>query len=268
MLPVHAAQPRRRASHALAGLLMVASVVLAGCQTKTAGLGGNDLTTASTSRTEVGGSFKKTGELARQWEADRGNAKIGFAYADQLDKLGQKPNAFAVIKAVADENADKPDVQALAGRKLMAAGAFEEAAVALERTVAANPQDYQALSALGSAYDQLGRHGEARERYQKALAIKPDAVATRNNLAMSHALQGQLPEAEKMLRELMSTGGSNAARVRQNLALVVGLQGRFEEAKKIASEDLPPDQVEANLAYLQHMLSRPNTWKQLQDDKG
>ena len=108
MLPVHAAQPRRRASHALAGLLMVASVVLAGCQTKTAGLGGNDLTTASTSRTEVGGSFKKTGELARQWEADRGNAKIGFAYADQLDKLGQKPNAIAVIKAVADENAEGP----------------------------------------------------------------------------------------------------------------------------------------------------------------
>ena len=69
-----------------------------------------------------------------------------------------------------------------------------------------------------------------------------------------------------MLRELMTTTGSNAPRVRQNLALVVGLQGRFDEARKIASEDLPPDQVDANLAYLQQMLAQPNTWKQLQEN--
>jgi len=54
--------------------------------------------------------------------------------------------------------------------------------------------------------------------------------------------------------------------VRQNLALVVGLQGRFDEARSIASKDLPPDEVDANLAYLQQMLSQPNTWAQLQQD--
>ena len=58
------------------------------------------------------------------------------------------------------------------------------------------------------------------------------------------------------------------ARVRQNLALAVGLQGRFDEASRIASEDLPPDQAQANVAYLRAMLSQPNTWKQLkQADK-
>ena len=71
-----------------------------------------------------------------------------------------------------------------------------------------------------------------------------------------------------MLRELMNATGANAPRVRQNLALVVGLQGRFDEARKIASEDLPPNEVEANLAYLQQMLSQPNTWKQLQEGQG
>jgi Flp pilus assembly protein TadD len=45
--------------------------------------------------------------------------------------------------------------------------------------------------------------------------------------------------------------------VRQNLALAVGLQGRFEEARDIASRDLPPDTVEANLTYLRSMLSQP-----------
>jgi len=46
---------------------------------------------------------------------------------------------------------------------------------------------------------------------------------------------------------------------------VVGLQGRFEEASAIASKDLPPQQVEANMAYLKTMLSQPNTWQQLQE---
>ena len=58
--------------------------------------------------------------------------------------------------------------------------------------------------------------------------------------------------------------GKTQPRIRQNLALVVGLQGRFEEARQIASQDLPNDQVEANMAYLQKMLSQPNTWQKLQ----
>ena len=45
------------------------------------------------------------------------------------------------------------------------------------------------------------------------------------------------------------------ARVRQNLALVIGLQGRFNEAADIARADLPPDQADANVAYLKQMLN-------------
>jgi Flp pilus assembly protein TadD len=43
----------------------------------------------------------------------------------------------------------------------------------------------------------------------------------------------------------------------------VGLQGRFEEARDIASRDLPPDTVDANMAYLRTMLSQPDTWQKL-----
>ena len=51
--------------------------------------------------------------------------------------------------------------------------------------------------------------------------------------------------------------------LRQNLALVVGLQGRFDEAKDIASKDLPPVQVEANMTFLRNMLAQPDPWQQL-----
>jgi Flp pilus assembly protein TadD len=91
-------------------------------------------------------------------------------------------------------------------------------------------------------------------------------LPVQNNLGMSYALQGNLTQAEKTLRTALAQPNSaTEPHVRQNLALVVGLQGRFDEAKQIASADLPPDQVETNMAYLQDMLSKPNTWAQLQN---
>jgi Flp pilus assembly protein TadD len=56
--------------------------------------------------------------------------------------------------------------------------------------------------------------------------------------------------------------------VRQTLALVVGLQGHFDEAEKIASQELSPEQAEANVAYLRKMLAQQNAWNQLKKEDG
>lgn len=252
----------------LAAAVVASAVLLAGCQNKASISGGDPLTTGSISSGDQSVSFKKTEELSNAWKKNKGDPAIGIALAGNLQRMGQQQSAVQILQEVASANPANAQAQAQAGKALLAAGDPNSAGTVLERAVSLNPKDWQALSALGSAYDQQSRFSEARERYQQALAIKPDAVGVRNNLGMSYALQGKLPEAEKLLRELMNSTGSDAPRVRQNLALVVGLQGRFDEARKIASEDLPPNEVEANLAYLQQMLAQPNTWKQLQEDQG
>ena len=50
-------------------------------------------------------------------------------------------------------------------------------------------------------------------------------------------------------------------------AIALARVGRFDEARDIASRDLPPAEVEANMAYLQSMLSQPNPWKKLQAEQ-
>jgi Flp pilus assembly protein TadD len=40
------------------------------------------------------------------------------------------------------------------------------------------------------------------------------------------------------------------------LAVVVGLQGRMAEADSIAKADRPPDEAQANVAYLHRLLAR------------
>jgi Flp pilus assembly protein TadD len=42
--------------------------------------------------------------------------------------------------------------------------------------------------------------------------------------------------------------------------LVIGLQGRFDEARAILAAELPPDQVEANMAYIRSLLTQQNRW--------
>ena len=245
-------------------ILLTSAFAISACQSKTASLDSLDqLNTASTGPV----SFKKTAELGERWQGDQKNLGLGLAYADGLEKLGQTDQQLQVLAALSEQNPQNTSIQSVYGKKLIAAGRPGEAIPVLEKIAASGPGDWRILSALGSAYDQQGQYSTARDTYQKALALQPNQISVLNNIGMSYALEGNLKQAEKTLRNAMTLPeGSTLPRLRQNLALVVGLQGRFEESRQIASEDLPPDEVEANMAYLQKMLSQPNTWKQLSGD--
>ncbi len=242
--------------------VLTMALFLSGCQNKAASLDADPIATASTA--VPGPSFKKTEALSKQWKADPSNIGVAIAYASALDELGQKPTQIEVLRSTASQTRSQAPAQLQLGRALLAAGDFEGATDTLNHAVELNPRDPKALSILGAALDQQTKHAEAREKYQAALALAPDDLSVMNNLAMSYSLQGKLPEAEAILRKAAAhPNAKTTPRIRQNLALVVGLQGRFDEAKKIASEDLPPDQVEANMAYLQQMLASQNTWAKL-----
>lgn len=249
------------------GLCMVlaAGLLLSACQNKTASLGQDELTTASTS-SAAGPSFKRTDALGKQWKSDPTNTTVTLAYAKSLDELGQKPAQIEILRSAATQSRGDVKAQGVLGRAQLSAGDTTGASETLERAVELNPRDAQLRSVLAVTLDQQSKPGQAREHHQAALSMAPDDLTIMNNAAMSFALQGKLAEAETMLRKAAAHPNAKAApRVRQNLALVVGLQGRFDEAKQIASEDLPPDQVQANMAYLQQMLSRQNTWAQLKE---
>lgn len=246
-------------------LLCLAALALSACQsTRTAKMGADPINTASTSA--AGPSFKRTEAMSRQWKADPTNVPLALAYAQSLDQLAQKQSQVQVLRTSASQTRNNAAAQSVLGRAQMAAGDIAGANETLARAVELNPADVQALSALGATLDQQTKHSEAREKYQAALAVSPNNMGIVNNMAMSFALQGKLPEAEQLLRKAAAHPSSKMVpRIRQNLALVIGLQGRFDEAKQVASQDLPPDQVQANMAYLQSMLSRKNTWAQLKE---
>ena len=255
---------KRLAKPLITAALLVTA--LAGCSSRSAKLEADPMATGSTSAAPAvaAGSYLKTRELSQSWAQKPGDEAVGLAYADALTKLGQQNAAMDVLKAVSVAHANDGAVQSKIGKQLLTAGRPGEAVTVFERAIASKQADWKVYSALGTAYDQQGQYEMARTQYNKALAMQPGSIPVQNNLGMSYALQGKLPEAEKVLRMAIAQPGSAAVpRVRQNLALVIGLQGRFDEARKIAAADLPPDQVEKNLAYMQQMLDKPNTWAEL-----
>ena len=261
MRSIHERRPRR---HLTSALVLAAALATTACQSKTAGLDSLDsMNTASTAKP----SFTATAALGKKWQADTANIDTGLAYANGLEALGQIDQQIQVLKTLSASHPENTKLQALYGKKLLAAGRAGDAIAVLEGAAASGNADWRLLSALGSAYDQQGRYVEARAQYGKALQLAPGEITVLNNMGMSHALEGDLKQAETTLRQAsMLPEAVSEPRIRQNLALVVGLQGRFDEARKIASEDLPAEQVEANMAYLQKMLSQPNTWQQLSDE--
>ena len=235
-----------------------------------AGCGTSKMTTGSIGRsggksvdTMTAGELQGAAASLGQTYARSPNDKaVAMKYAAVLQMNGDAGQSLAVMRKLAIAYPKDRDVLAAYGKALAANGQLEPALDAVRRAQTPEYPDWKLVSAEGAILDQLNQKDEARQKYRRALELKPNEPTVLSNLGMSYVLEGDLRTAETYLRSAAGQPGADS-RVRQNLALVVGLQGRFDEAEKIASQELSPDQAQANVAYLRSMLSQQNAWNQL-----
>ncbi|MCE3290388.1 MAG: pilus assembly protein TadD [Caulobacter sp.] len=116
-------------------------------------------------------------------------------------------------------------------------------------------RDWRPVGLLAVAYEQAQRDDEALAAHRQAVALAPDEPGPLSNYAMFQAARGDLAGAETLLRRAVASPRVTP-KVRQNLALVVGLQGRLPEAERLARQDLPPEMVASNLAWLKEALAK------------
>jgi len=251
------------------GIVLLAAGGLSACKTLGSMGGGEEvLTTGSlgTAARQDGPSLKAAAAAARRWKRDPKDIRAGLAYAHQLELLGQKDEQLAVLKKLVSLHPRNMDLRARLGRAMLKAGRAVQAEGVFRAMIQGGHRDWKTLNALGSALAAQGRFAEARAQYALALKASPGNPKIVNNIALSHILEGNPARAEKLLREALATPeGRRETRIRQNLALALGLQGRFKEARYVASQDLSPAEVEANMAYLRRMLGgSADTWRKLQ----
>ena len=197
-----------------------------------------------------------------RYQREPKNKDVALNYAAALNRIGHSDQAVIVLRQTSGQFPADRDVLAAYGKALASSGDLQTALLVIQRAESSNQPDWKLKSAEAAILDQLGRQDEARKLYAQALQLAPNEPSTLSNFAMSYVLTGELPAAEKLLRQAIASPGADS-RVRQNLALVVGLSGRFDEAQKIASAELSPDQAAANIAYLKQMMAEQNSWQKL-----
>ena len=263
---IRATDWKTKARRTLATCMLAATAgLLSACQTTShTGQAADPATTGSIDAVEEP-SLKATAAAAKDWQKNPKDIRSGLRYAHQLKLLGQKSRQIAVLKKLVAYHPRDMALRFRLGRALLEGGRSVQAEGTFRAMIQAGQRDWRTYNALGSALAAQGRFAEARAQYALALRAAPKNAKVINNIALSHILEGNPAKAETMLREALATPeGRREPRIRQNLALALGLQGRFKEARYIASQDLPPAEVEANMAYLKQMLgSGTDTWSKL-----
>jgi Flp pilus assembly protein TadD len=186
---------------------------------------------------------------SREFSIDMQDAEAGVALSSALRSLGRHEEAAETAKRVLTLKPNHVEALLETARAHIARNQGFYAIEPAKKAQAAAPRDWRAVSLLGVAYEQTGRGPEARQAWEAALKLSPDNASVLANLGLSYAAAGDLKAAEGYLRRASAQPGATV-KVRQNLVMVLGLQGKLQEAERLAREDLPPEVVTANLAWL------------------
>ena len=192
--------------------------------------------------------------FANQYDHDPTDAQMGLYLSNALRSLGRFAEAADTAHRVLLFAPDNVEVLVAAARAHIDDNNAFYAVDPLQHAMQLKPNDWRLYSLLGVAYDQIKRGDEAQAAWATALKLAPDNATVLTNIAMSKVTKGDLAGAEPLLRTAVAQKDATL-QIRQNLALVLGLEGKMGEAERLLRQDLPPEQADANLAWLQANLA-------------
>ncbi|MGH6829441.1 MAG: tetratricopeptide repeat protein [Rhizomicrobium sp.] len=160
------------------------------------------------------------------------------ARSDRL--AGRYDEAIRVLSQLMLVAADDPRVVGEYGKTLAEKGRGQEAAQFLTRATELQPRDWSLYSALGVAYDELGRQDLADKAYVRALSLKPAEPSILNNYALSRLMAKDPATARQLMAEAERAGGASDPKIARNIALVKALAVPAQVEKAAAASDPLP----------------------------
>jgi tetratricopeptide (TPR) repeat protein len=152
----------------------------------------------------------------------------------------------------------KPDAQQaylILAQIYIAENQNQKALAVLRTALDKNPKDLQALMLLGMTYNAVQNYNDARDAYEKLLALAPNNVVAMNNLAYLYAENlGQLDNGYKLAsqaRDLAPTDSSIA----DTLGWILYQKGQYSSAVRLLQESaaklyaVPEAQFHLGMAY-------------------
>ena len=150
--------------------------------------------------------------------------------ADSYARIGDQANARAEYVRAADVLADRPDVQLVAGRYLLAVGQAKEAAARADAALALDPASVDAHVLRASALAGLRDFENALAEIEEAIRLDPQRGATYTQLGSMQQARGRNDEAEAAFRKALELAPA-AAGPHLALAQYYWVSGRPTEAE-------------------------------------
>jgi tetratricopeptide (TPR) repeat protein len=107
---------------------------------------------------------------------------------------------------------------------------------------------------VGTLLQALGRHKDARARYEAALTLDPTAVYALNNLCYSKVLEGQASDGAQVCRRALELQPGLAA-ARNNLGLAYAASGNLNDAEQAFAASGQRGRAQYNLGIV-HLARR------------
>lgn len=198
---------------------------------------------------------------AKEIQIDGRDAQAGVGLSQALRTLGNYEEALEAAQRILVVEPKNVEALLEVARSQIGRGQGFYAIDPARQAQALAPQDWRPVTLLAVAYELASRSEEAAAAHQSALKLAPENPTVLTNYALYLAGHGDSARAEAILREAAAKPGAEIA-VRQNLALILGLEGRLDEAERLARQDLPPEVVESNMAYLRNASapSQQRSW--------
>jgi len=166
--------------------------------------------------------------------------------AEQLRKSGQTAEALSLLRGAQMATPDDPLLLEQLGLTLLDANQPQEATRIFDHLITLSSGNALAYSGKGIAADRMNDHAAAQKFYAQALAIAPDKITVRNNLALSLILDKRYEEAITLLEKIRAEKRDNKT-IRQNLAMAYALSGNKPKALELNLLDLTPTEAKKKM---------------------
>jgi tetratricopeptide (TPR) repeat protein len=141
----------------------------------------------------------------------------------------------ALLKAIALQPDSQPAYLMLA-QLYTAANQNQKALTDLQAALAKNPKDVAALMLMGITYNSEKDYKDARDAYEKLLAIAPNVALAINNLACLYAEHlGQLDKAYQLARQARDLAPTDPA-IADTLGWILYQKGQYSSALSLLRE--------------------------------
>lgn len=208
---------------------------------------------------EDGQTYAALVHLSRVYKSDPKDKKVIYDYARHLRYHGMTTEALTVLNNGLNLYPGDALLTLERAKSYIAAGTAEAALVELKPLLTSRPEDPSILQTHGIALDRLGRHPEAQEAYQLAIAQGRPSAGLLNNAGLSYLISGDIDRAEELLRQAVVSFGAGP-QVRQNLAMTLAIKGDTEEAKAYALQAVPKATARELIAFYESIVRQQDAW--------